>query len=107
MNIVITFKLSQLDTLIEVLLVQPINKPGLIAEKCLFYMYKDCFKKLKKKQIDKHHDFNGKSFKMLLNYTEATALYLQLIKIKQIDNVYSSHVVRWLKDTLHQQLINL
>lgn len=104
MNIVIPFKISQLDTLIEVLKEQVTQTPANVADKCMFYLYQAVLKKLLKKQVDKHADFPCRPFKVTLNYQEATALYLELNKLRFSDNVYTSNVVRTLKTTLHQKL---
>jgi len=104
MNIAITLKRSQLDASIEALQQQNIQKPDLIAEKCMYFIYTNALKKLLKKQIDKSDEYSSKPFRMVLKYEEATALLMELDRVKFTNNRYTENAVRTLKAVLHQKL---
>ena len=104
MKIGFSIKKDALDTVIAEL--QDVTKelPKEIADKCLFYMFNRCFKKLLKKQIDKADDFTNKPFKITLLYEEAATLYLELNKLRTSENCYTANAVLSLKNILHQKL---
>lgn len=104
MNIPIKLTKTQLNKLVEILQDQQVCKPERISDKCMFYLYSSALKKLLKKQIDKADDFTYKLFKVSLKYEEATAIYMEIIKIKDSYGVYEDNLIRALSRELHQKL---
>lgn len=104
MNIDLKLKKSQLDSFIEILQDQQITNPVKIADKCMFYLYSSALKKLLKKQIDKADDFSNKPYKISLKYEEATAVYLELTKIKDSYGTYENNLILTILNELRKKL---
>jgi hypothetical protein len=104
MNIALHFKKEQLNSFIEILQDQEIQMPVKIADKCMYYLYTSALKKMLKKQVDKADCYTKKPFKVSFKYEEATAIYLELIKIKDAYGVYESNLIIAIKTDLHQKL---
>lgn len=104
MNVAIKLKLRQLNALIEIVQDQEFLPPQKIADKCMYYLYSSAIKKLLRRQIDKSGEPQQKAFTLKFKYEEATALYLELSKIKDCYGTYETNLIRVIITELRQKL---